>query len=31
MKVFVNDLKLIPCVKTTEMRICEKIFNNFRL
>ena len=25
MKMFVNDLILIPCVKTTEMFVCEKI------
>ena len=25
MKMFVNDLILIACVKTTEMHICEKI------
>jgi len=25
MKMFVNDLILIACVTTTEMRICEKI------
>jgi hypothetical protein len=24
-KVFVNDLILIPCVKTTEIHICEQI------
>ena len=26
MKMFVNDLILIACVKTTKMRIYEKIF-----
>jgi hypothetical protein len=30
MNMFVNDLILNACVKTTEMFICEKIFNNLR-
>jgi hypothetical protein len=28
--MFVNDLILNVCVKTTELFICEKIFNNLR-